>query len=90
MINRSLKLTFADLNLPQLTDRDSLEAPITDFCRSFEENDPILLEVYSDAFEAGTLPESMHTAVISFIHKRGKDDLEPIDLFPYSAVIKRF
>lgn len=89
---------FADLNLPQLTerDRDFLEAPIkieeisqairsmppnkspgldglpADFYRTFEYIiSPMLLEVHSDAFKAGTLPLSMHTAVISFIHKKG-------------------
>ena len=98
-MNRSLIVFFADLNLPQLTerDRDFLEAPIkieeisqairsmppnkspgrdglpADFYTTFEDIiSPMLLEVYSDAFKAGTLPQSMHTTVISFIHKKGK------------------
>lgn len=58
-----------------------------DFYRAFVDIiSPILLEVYSDAFTAGTLPQSMHTAVISFIHKKGKDDLDPSGYRPISLL----
>lgn len=46
-----------------------------DFYRTFEDISPVLLKVYSDTFK--DLLQSTHTAVISFIHKKGKDDLEP-------------
>lgn len=58
-----------------------------DFYRTFEDIiSPMLLEVYSDAFKTGTLPQSMHTAVISFIHKQGKDDLDPSGYRPISLL----
>ncbi len=58
-----------------------------DFYRTFEHIiSPLLLEVYSDAFKAGTIPQSMHAAVISFIHKKGKDALDPSGYRPISLL----
>ncbi len=58
-----------------------------DFYETFEDIiSPLLLKVYSDAFKAGTLPQSMHTAVISVIHKKGKDALDPSGYRPISLL----
>ena len=46
----------------------------TDFYRSFSDLlAPRLLTVFQDAFQRGSLPESMQNAIITLIHKKGKD-----------------
>ena len=46
----------------------------SDFYRIFvEELAPRLLAVYTDALERGRLPPSMRSAVITLLHKKGKD-----------------
>ena len=48
----------------------------TDFYKSFSDLlAPRLLTVFQDAFQRGSLPESMQNAIITLIHKKGKDPL---------------
>uniref|UniRef100_A0A671WYV8 Reverse transcriptase domain-containing protein n=1 Tax=Sparus aurata TaxID=8175 RepID=A0A671WYV8_SPAAU len=91
---------FADLNLPRLTDRDRdfLEAPIkleeiSQAIRSMPPNkSPGLDGLPADFYRtfkgiiSPILLESMHTAVISFIRKKGKDDLDPSGYRPISLL----
>lgn len=57
----------------------------TDYYRTFEDIIcPLLVDVYKDAFKAGSLPLSTHTEVISLTHKIGKDVLDPRRYQPIS------
>ena len=64
-----------------------LDGHPTVFYRTFEDIvSPLLLEVYNEAFKMGSLPQSMHSAVISFIHIKGKDTLDPSGYRPISLL----
>lgn len=47
---------------------------------------PILLSVYEESFNSGSLPETMRQAVISLIHKKGKNILECSSFRPISLL----
>ena len=71
----------------QLNKSPGLDGFPVDFYRAFEDIlGPLLLEVYNDACRKGTLPQSMHTAIISFIYKKGKDALDPSGYRPISLI----
>uniref|UniRef100_A0A3Q2PA65 Reverse transcriptase domain-containing protein n=1 Tax=Fundulus heteroclitus TaxID=8078 RepID=A0A3Q2PA65_FUNHE len=58
-----------------------------DFYQSFEDIlSPLLLDIYNEAFQNGSLPQSMHSALITLTHKKGKDALDPNGYRPISLL----
>ncbi len=59
----------------------------TDFYKSFSDLlAPKLLTVFQDAFQRGSLPESMQNAIITLIHKKGKDPQQCGSYRPVSLI----
>uniref|UniRef100_A0A3B3HQU1 Reverse transcriptase domain-containing protein n=1 Tax=Oryzias latipes TaxID=8090 RepID=A0A3B3HQU1_ORYLA len=59
----------------------------SEFFKTFAKDlSPILLSVYDDSSLSGSLPETMRQAVISLIHKKGKNHLECSSYRPISLL----
>ena len=47
---------------------------------------PILLKVYTEALETGTLPDSFNDALITLIPKKDRDSSDPANFRPVSLL----
>ena len=59
----------------------------TEFYKTFvTEVAPLLLRVFNESFETGSLPTTFYQATISLIHKKGKDPLDAASYRPVSLL----